>query len=705
VPDLPSPPLAPARPVTLRHAGDERVDPWFWLRERDNPEVLAYLRAENAYTNAALAHLEATRLRLYEEIVARVRETDASAPVRRGAYEYFVRTIEGQQYDVHCRRPAGTEGLPDPDAPPGTAAGETVVLDENALAAGHDYFAVGDLELDPDQRIAAFTVDTSGGERYELRFRALDGDADPADVVQDVYYGVAWANDGGTVFFTRPDEAMRPWQVWRHRLGTDADRDELVYQEDDDRFFVSVSRARTGRVIAITSASKVTTEVRLIDADAPDAPPRLVEPRIHGHEYHVEPHDSPSGTRNLFVLTNADGAVNFALMVTPLDAPSREHWVTVLPHRADVRLDDIDAFTSHAVVSERAEGLERLRVLELDPSGVVDRDHVVATDEEVGSTWMGGNPEYDTTTVRFGYTSLVTPPSSFDYDLPTRTSTLVKQQPVAGYEPARYATERLWATAPDGTRVPVSIVYRRDLRRAEGNPLLLYGYGAYEASIDPTFSSARVNLLDRGVVYAIAHVRGGGELGREWYEHGKLLSKPNTFTDFIAAAEFLVAEGWTTPKRLAARGGSAGGLLMGAVTNLRPDLFRAVVAEVPFVDVLTTILDDTLPLTITEWEEWGDPVHDPELYRLMKSYSPYDNVEAKRYPALFVSSGLNDPRVQYWEPAKWVAKLRATKTDDNLIVLKMELEAGHSGPSGRYDAWRDEALVQAFVLDQLGVAV
>jgi oligopeptidase B len=564
---------------------------------------------------------------------------------------------------------------------------------------------VGDIEVDPEQAVAGFTVDTLGGERYELRFRALDGGTDPPDVVPDVYYGVAWANDRRTVFYTRPDDAMRPWQVWRHRLGTAADADELVYQEDDDRFFVSVSRARTGRVIVVTSGSKVTTEVRLIDTDAPDDPPRLVQPRAHGHEYHVEPHDAVGGARRLFVLTNADGAENFALAVTPLDAPSRENWVTVLPHRFDVRLDDVDAFASHVVVSERAEGLERLRVLELESSGEIARDHVVATDEEVGSTWMGANPEYEVTTVRFGYTSLVTPPSAFDYDVAARTSTLVKQQPVAGYEPARYATERLWAIAPDGTRVPVSIVYRRDLRHADGNPLLLYGYGAYETSIDPAFSSVRVNLLDRGVVYAIAHVRGGGELGRQWYEHGKLLEKPNTFSDFIAAAEFLVREGWTSPERLAARGGSAGGLLMGAVTNLRPDLFRAVVAEVPFVDVLTTILDETLPLTVTEWEEWGDPVHDPELYRLMKSYSPYDNVEAKPYPALFVSSGLNDPRVQYWEPAKWVAKLRATKTDDNVLVLKMELEAGHSGPSGRYDAWRDEALVQAFLLDQLGVAV
>ena len=369
-----------------------------------------------------------------------------------------------------------------------------------------------------------------------------------------------------------------------------------------------------------------------------------------------------------------------------------------------MRLDDVEAFERHLVISERADGLERLRVLGLDDDGNVADDHVVAPDEPVYSMWTAANPEYGTTTLRYGYTSLVTPASSYDYDVKSRVATLVKRQPVEGYEPARYATERLWAPASNDTRVPISIVYRRDLRNPAGNPLLLYGYGSYETSVDPSFSSARVSLLDRGVVYAIAHVRGGGELGRPWYEGGKLLHKRNTFADFIACAEHLVAEGWTSPDRLAARGGSAGGLLMGAVVNLRPDLFRAVVAEVPFVDCLTTMLDETLPLTITEWEEWGDPVNDPELYALMKSYSPYDNVEAKAYPALLVTGGLNDPRVQYWEPAKWVAKLRTLKTDDHVLVLKMELGAGHSGPSGRYDAWHDEAFVQAFLLDQLGIS-
>jgi oligopeptidase B len=391
------------------------------------------------------------------------------------------------------------------------------------------------------------------------------------------------------------------------------------------------------------------------------------------------------------------------LMVTPMDRPARANWTTVLAHRPEVRLDDVDAFAGHLVVSERTDGLEHLRVLHLGDDGAVADDHEIPPDEPVYSIWTGANPEYEATTVRYGYTSLVTPASSYDYDVDARVASLVKRQPVVGYDPAQYVTERLWASASDGTRVPISVVARRDLRSNDGNPLLLYGYGSYEHSIDPSFSSARVSLLDRGVVFAIAHVRGGGELGRPWYDDGKLMHKTNTFTDFVACAEHLVTEGWTDPSRLAARGGSAGGLLMGAVVNLRPDLFRAVVAEVPFVDCLTTMLDETLPLTITEWEEWGDPVNDRELYALMKSYSPYDNVVATNYPALLVTGGLNDPRVQYWEPAKWVAKLRSVKTDEHLLVLKMELGAGHSGPSGRYEAWRDEALVQAFLLDQLGI--
>lgn len=711
------PPSATPRPRVLRAHGDERVDPWFWLCERDNPEVLDYLRAENEYTEAALAHTAALRDRLFTEIVGRVQETDVTAPVRRGPYEYFTRTIEGLQYDVHCRRPfparspgdTGAEGaealgsLPDAFAAPGTEAGEGVVLDENALAGDNEYFAVGDLAVSTDHSLAAYTTDTTGGERYELRVRDIATGRDLDDVVPDVYYGIAWANDNRTVFFTRPDDAMRPWQIWRHAVGTPASDDVLVFQEDDDRFYVSVARTRTDRYLVIMAGSKMTSEAWLIGADEPTGPPRVVEPREQGHEYHIEHHVGQGGDR-LLVLTNADGAENFKLMTTPTGDPGRASWTELLPHRADVRLDDVDAFMGHVVISERADGLERIRVIELAGDGALASDHVIAMPEEVYSASVGGNPEFDTTTLRYRYTSLVSPPSAYDYDIGTRHATLVKRQPVIGYDRDRYGSHRLWATAPDGTRVPISLVYRRDLRRLdEPCPLLLYGYGSYEISIDPIFSSARVSLLDRGVMFAIAHIRGGGELGRPWYEGGKLLHKTNTFTDFIACAEFLVGNGYTAPDRLVGRGGSAGGLLMGAVANLRPDLFRAIVAEVPFVDCLTTILDESLPLTVTEWEEWGDPLHDPDVYGYMKAYSPYDNVARKHYPALFVSGGLNDPRVQYWEPAKWVAKLRATKTDNELLVLKMEMGAGHSGPSGRYDDWRDDAFVLAFVLDQLGI--
>lgn len=697
------PPQAPARPTVLRAHGDERVDPWFWLCERENPEVLEYLRAENEYTEAALAHTAALRGRLFDEIVARVQETDVTAPVRRGPFEYFTRTIEGMQYDVHCRRPAGFAGLPDPFAAPGTEPGEAVVIDENALAGDHEYFAIGDLSMSRNHELAAYTVDVSGGEVYELRIRDARAGRDLDDVVPNLYYGVAWANDNRTVFYTRPDDAMRPWQIWRHTVGAPASDDMLVFQEDDDRFYVSVARTRTDRFLVITTGSKLTTEVWLVDADDPGAAPRVVEPREQGHEYHVEHHCGRGGDR-LLVLTNSDGAENFKLMATPAPQPGREHWTELLPHRPDVRLDDVNAFAGQLAVSERADGLERIRVLELAEDGTIATNHVIEMPEEVYSASVAANPEFSTTTLRYRYTSLVSPPSSFDYDVQDRSATLVKRQPVIGYEPGLYESRRLWAPAPDGTLVPISLVYRRDLRSADApSPMLLYGYGSYEISIDPTFSSVRVSLLDRGVMFAIAHIRGGGELGRPWYDDGKLLHKTNTFTDFVACAEHLVTEGYTAPTELVARGGSAGGLLMGAVANLRPDLFRAIVAEVPFVDCLTTILDESLPLTITEWEEWGDPLHDADVYAYMKAYSPYDNVEAKRYPSMFVTGGLNDPRVQYWEPAKWVAKLRATKTDDELLVLKVELGAGHSGPSGRYDDWRDEAFVLAFVLDQLGM--
>ncbi len=696
--DLPEPPVATRRPTVLRAHGDERVDDWYWLRERDNPNVRAYLEAENTYTEAVMEPLAPLREKLFEEIKGRVQETDASAPVRRGQHEYFSRTIEGRQYAVHCRRPAGMPGLPDADAEPGSSPGEVVLLDENVLAQGHAYFALGGFAVSPDHGSLAYSVDTSGGERYELRFRSLTTGADLAESISDVYYGLAWANDNRTVFYTRPDAAMRPWQVWRHVLGTPVEDDTLVLQEDDERFYAAIGRTRTERFVVLSLASKITSEVWLIDADDPSSPARVVEPRVQGVEYSVE-HHATGDLDRLFILTNDDGAENFKLMVAPTSSPGRQSWEEVVAHRADVRLESIDAFAGALVLSERAEGLERIVVRDVD----TPEHHTVAMPDPVYSAAVGANPEFDTPILRFAYTSMVTPVSTYHYDMYEREAILVKRQPVPGYDPSEYETHRLWAPTADGTRVPISVVHRRGLERDGTEPAVLYGYGSYEASMDPAFSSARVSLLERGVVFAIAHIRGGGELGRHWYEDGKLERKPNTFSDFIASAEHLIAEGYTSPERLAARGGSAGGLLMGAVANERPDLFRAIVAEVPFVDALTTILDETLPLTIIEWEEWGNPVADERIYEVMKSYSPYDNVVAQEYPALLVTGGLNDPRVQYWEPAKWVAKLRTTNTGERPLLLKMEMGAGHAGPSGRYDAWRDEAFVLSFLLHELGV--
>jgi oligopeptidase B len=693
--DSAAPPHAPARPVELVAHGDVRVDPWHWLRDRDDPAVLAHLEAENAHTAAALAHTESLQADLFAEIRGRIQETDVSPPAHLDQWDYFSRTYEGRQYAEHGRRPRG--------AAPGVD--EQVLLDENELAGASDYFALGGFEVSADHRLLAYTTDFTGGERFTLRVRDLDTGADLPDVIEGVYYGLAWSADASTLFYVRPDDAVRPYQLWRHVVGTPVGSDTLVHQEDDERYFVGVGRSRTGDYIVMSVESKVTSEVWFVPAADPTAPLRVVEPRTQDLEYHVVHHRSERDGDRFFVLTNADGAEDFSLQVAPVATPGRAHWREVLPHRPGTRIEGVDAFADHLVVSERAGGLEHLRVLDLraEPdAGAGTPGRLLSMPDPVYSAWSGQNLEFATATFRFGYTSLVVPPSAYDEDLTTGERVLVKRTPVlGGYDPGDYTSARLWATAADGTEVPISVVHRADLVLDGSAPCLLYGYGSYEHSVDPTFSSIRLSLLERGFVFAIAHIRGGGEMGRGWYEAGKLGAKRNTFTDFIACAEHLVATGYTSPDRLGARGGSAGGLLMGAVVNLRPDLFRAVVAEVPFVDALTTMLDPSLPLTVIEWEEWGDPLHDPEAYAYMKSYSPYDNVTATDYPALLVTAGLNDPRVSYWEPAKWVAKLRATKTDDRALLLKTELGAGHGGPSGRYDAWRDEAMVLAFLIDQL----
>ena len=677
----PQPPVAERRPHDIKAHGDIRTDDWYWLRDRDDPAVIELLERDNAHTKAALAHTDELQQQLYGEIVARIQETDLSVPARKGDWWYYARTVEGLQYPIACRRQGSEEGP------------EQVLLDENVLAEGHDFLAVANDVVSPDHRLLAYATDTDGGEKYALRFRDLGTDDDLTDLVEGTYYGLAWAADNQHVFYTKVDDAMRPYQLWRHRVGTAATDDVLVFQEGDDRFFLDVHLTRSEQYVLLALESKVTTEVWYLPADDPTGEFRVVEPRQQDIEYSVDHH----GDRFL-ITTNADGAENFKLVEAPVATPGREHWVDLVGHREHVKLDGVDVFLRHLVLVEREAGLRQLRVLRVADS----EQHVVEMPEPVYTVGPDVNPEFDTDVYRFGYQSLVTPRSVFDYDLEARTRVLKKQQPVlGGYDPSQYETGRLWATAPDGVQVPISVVHRRDTPLDGRAPAVLYGYGSYEISIDPTFSSLRLSLLDRGFVYAIAHIRGGGEMGRRWYEDGKLLAKKNTFTDFVAAAEHLVAEGFTSPERLTIRGGSAGGLLMGAVTNMRPDLFAAVVAEVPFVDCLTTILDETLPLTVLEWEEWGNPVTDPEVYRYMKSYSPYDNVGAVPYPAMLVTAGLNDPRVSYWEPAKWVQRLRERTTGEKPILLKTELGAGHMGPSGRYDAWRDEAFVYAFVLDSV----
>lgn len=701
--NLTAPPVAERRPVTLEAHGDVRTDDWFWLRDKNDPAVIAHLEAENAWTETAMAGSRPLQEVLFAEMVARIEETDLSVPVRKGPWSYYSRTLEGSSYGIHCRRAAD-----------GPEDAEVVLLDENRLADGHDYFALGNFSISPDHRWLAYSTDTTGGERYTMRFRDLSTGTEAAESIADTSYGAAWANDNVTVFYVRVDEAMRPHQLWRHRVGSDPATDVLVIEEPDEHFYLGVGRTKDDRFILCVLDSKVTSEVRVLDADDPDGAFRVIEPRRHGIEYSVDHDrgDAASGRLARFLIVTNDGAEDFRLMEAPDAAPGREQWSEVLPARDGIRLDAVDPFADYLAVYERQGGGTRMRVIEL-ASGV---STPVVQAESPSTVWGEANPEYDAKVLRYGYTSLATPRSVYDLDLTSGELELRKRQPVlGGFDPVRYRTERQWATAGDGTRVPISLVYRPDLvgdpsDGGVGAPCLLYGYGSYEASMDPMFSSLRLSLLDRGFVFAIAHVRGGGEMGRHWYEDGKFATKPNTFSDFVACARHLVAGGWTTADRLVARGGSAGGLLMGAVANLAPDLFRAIVAEVPFVDCLTTILDETLPLTVLEWEEWGNPVEDVAIYEVMKSYSPYDNVVAAgpdgspvRYPDILATGGLSDPRVGFWEPAKWVAKLRAANPA-NRVLLKMEMGAGHGGPSGRYDAWKDEAFVYAFILEALGLA-
>ncbi len=710
----PTPPGAEQRPHTLTRANGSTVDdPWHWLRDRDDPAVISYLEAENAHTEQVLAPLAGAKDALFEEIRSRVQETDASAPILqpprtdRGeafGWLYYRRTLEGQQYPIHCRRPA-PEGVTDarrlpeelrlPVDPTGPPDDEVVLLDENAEAADHDYFRLGSYAISPDQRLAAESVDTSGNEVFRIRIRDLATGELLDDEIPRAGYGLVWFEDASAFLYTVPDDAWRPHQVWRHRLGTPHDADELLYEESDERYWLGIGATRSRRYLAIQAGSKITSEWYLLDASDADATPQVVVPREEGLEYDLDHRGDL-----LYIVTNADDAVDFKLCVAPVATPGREHWIDLIEHRPGVRLEAADVFADQLILSERTNARTQVRVC--DPA--TGEGEVLPMDEEVYTAGVGPNPSFETRTLRYVYTSLTTPMQVFDLDLETGDRALVKQQPVrGGYDRDRFVTWREWATADDGTKVPISLVWRADVALDGTAPCLLYGYGSYEISMDPAFSPVRLSLLERGVVFAIAHVRGGGEMGRRWYEDGKFLAKPNTFSDFAACGDHLVAQGITARERLAIRGGSAGGLLIGAVLNLRPDLATAAVAEVPFVDVVTTMSDPSIPLTVIEYDEWGNP-GDVEYLEVMASYSPYDNVRAVDYPALLVTAGLNDPRVQYWEPAKWVAKLRATATGGGPILLRTELGAGHGGRSGRYDAWRDEAEVLAFVLQQIAPA-
>ncbi|KAB1920330.1 S9 family peptidase [Micromonospora noduli] len=693
-----APPAAKRVPSERTHHGDTVVDEYAWLAAKDDPETIAYLTAENEYTDARTAHLADLRADLFEETRRRTQETDLSVPTRKGGHWYYTRTVEGQQYGVQCRR-AVRDGETDPPVSADGAPldGEEVLLDGNLLAEGHDFFSLGAFDVSPDGRWLAYSTDFSGDERFTLRVKDLTTGELLPDEVPDTFYGTAWSTDASVLFYVTVDDAWRPNRVWRHTIGSAAADDVVVHQEDDERFWVGVELTRSEKFILIDVHSKVTSEVLVIPAGNPTGAPAVIAPRRQGVEYTVEHH----GHR--FLILHNDGAEDFALAFTSADVPG--DWVPLIEHTPGTRLEAVDAFANHLVVSLRTDGLTGLRVL---PVGS-DDGHDIDFPEPLYSVGLDANPEYRTGQVRLRYSSLITPDSVYDYDLVTRQMVLLKQKPVLPgpdgrpYDPAEYEQHRDWALADDGTRVPISLVCRVGTPRDGSAPCELYGYGSYEASMDPWFSVARLSLLDRGVVFAVAHIRGGGELGRRWYDQGKLLAKKNTFTDFVACARHLVKAGWTASDRLVARGASAGGLLMGAVANLAPDAFTGIVAQVPFVDALTSILDPSLPLTVTEWEEWGNPLDDPEVYAYMKSYTPYENVAAVDYPAILAVTSLNDTRVLYSEPAKWIARLRAVAPGGDYL-LKTEMGAGHGGPSGRYDSWREEAFINAWILDRIGHA-
>jgi len=675
-------PDAAKKPKELTIHGDTRVDNYYWLRERENPEVIAYLEEENKYREAMMKGSKKLEKALYKEIIGRIKQTDVTVPYKENGYFYYDRYEKGKEYPIYCRKKGTLE------------APEEVIADVNEMAERFAYYDVGGISISPDNRYAALGIDTVSRRLYTLMVKDLRTGQILEERIPLTTGWAAWANDSRTIFYTVQDEVtLRSKAIYRHALGNSPSEDVLVYEEEDETFDVDISKSKSKEYIFISSYSTLTTEERVLRADDPEGSFSAIQPRIRELEYstyHFGDH--------FYILTNLD-AKNFRLMKAPVDQPGKEHWEEVIPHREDVFLENLEIFSDYLVVNERRDGLNHLRVIRWEDGS----EHYLDMGEEVYTAWISVNVDFESELLRYGYSSLTTPNSIYDYNLNSREKTLLKQQEVVGdFNPADYETRRLYATASDGTRIPMSIVYRRGITLDGGNPALLYGYGSYGYTREPYFSSPRLSLIDRGFVFAIAHVRGGQIYGRPWYEDGKLMNKMNTFTDFNACAEHLISQKYTSPDKLFAMGGSAGGLLMGAIVNLQPELYRGVVAQVPFVDVVTTMLDDDIPLTTSEYDEWGNP-NDKEYYDYMLGYSPYDQVKAMNYPSMLVTTGLHDSQVQYWEPAKWVARLRDLKTDDNLLLLYCNMDTGHSGASGRFEQYKETAMEYAFLLTLAGI--
>lgn len=676
------PPVAEKHPEELTIHGHTRIDNYYWLNDRDNPEVVGYIEAENEFLIDMMAHTERLQERLYNEMRGRVREDDQSVPYRENGYYYYTRFEEGSEYPIYCRR---KESM---DAP------EEIILNVNKKAEEYAFFNLTGVTMSPDHTTIAFAIDTVGRRLYTVYFKDLTTGELLDTKISDITPNLVWANDNKTVFYTRQHpQTLRSYQIYRYEIGHSPDRTQLVYEEQDETFRTWVSKTKSKEYIIITSGSTVSSEQRILPAGNPEESFRIIEPRQRDHEYWID------HAGDVFYIRTNLNAPNYKLMTTPVNRTARRHWEDFIIHREDVLLERVELFRDFIVVSERNEGLNHIRIIDR----VSDEQHYLDFGEPAYVAFIAQNPEFDSETLRYGYSSLTTPFSTFDYNMKTGERELLKQTEVLGnFDLNNYVTERLYATADDGTRIPISIVYRKGLEKNGNNPLLVYGYGSYGASMSPFFSSNRLSLLDRGFVYAIAHIRGGQEMGRYWYEEGRLLNKINTFTDFIACTEYLHAEGYSSPEKTFAQGGSAGGLLMGAVINMRPELYKGILAAVPFVDVVTTMLDDSIPLTTQEYDEWGNP-NDPEYYQYMLSYSPYDNIVHREYPHVLITSGLHDSQVQYWEPTKWTAKLRESNIGDSVILLYTNMEAGHGGASGRFEGLREVALQYAFLLDLVGV--